>query len=42
MVGGCSASYYDKTKYHFIVRILKHPRIFALAGKRVNGITVVT
>ena len=35
--GGCSATYYSKTKRHFKVRMCEHLRISALTWKRVKG-----
>ena len=35
--GSCNATYYDKTKRHFKVRICEHFRISALTGKIVKG-----
>ena len=35
--GSCNATYYDKTKRHFKVRMCEHLRMSALTGKRVKG-----
>ena len=35
--GGCTATYYGKTKHHFKVRICEHLGVSALTGKRVKG-----
>ena len=35
--GSCNATYYDKTKRHFKVRLCEHFGISALTGKRVKG-----
>ena len=35
--GGCSATYYGKTKRHFKVRICEHLGVSALTGKRAKG-----
>ena len=35
--GSCNATYFDKTKRHFKVRLCRHLRISALTGKRVQG-----
>ena len=35
--GSCNATYYDKTKRHFKVRMCEHLGISALAGKRIKG-----
>ena len=35
--GSCNATYYDKTKRHFKVRMCEHLGISALTGKRVKG-----
>ena len=34
---GCNATYYDKTKHHFKVRMCEHLESSALTGKRVKG-----
>ena len=35
--GGCIATYYGKTKWHFKVKMYEHMGIFAVTGKRVDG-----
>ena len=35
--GSCNATYYDKTKRHFKVRMCEHLGISALTGERVKG-----
>ena len=35
--GGCSATYYGKTKRHFKVRMCEHLEVSALTGKKVKG-----
>ena len=37
MRGGCNATYYDKTKRHFKVRMCEHLGVSNLTGKRVKG-----
>ena len=34
--GGCNATYYDKTKRHFKVRICEHLGVSHLTGKKVK------
>ena len=36
-VSFCSATYYGKTKHHFIIRMCEHLGVSALTGKRVKG-----
>ena len=35
--GGCNATYHDKTKHHFKVKMCEHLGISALTGRRVKG-----
>ena len=35
--GGCNATYYDKTKHHFKVKMCEHLGVSAVTGKRVKG-----